>query len=718
MSEKEEKSATPESQRERWIKYGGNVVLASIVVVLIAVLVIWLSQEANARVDTTTSGMYSLKPQTINLIKDNKQKIKLVSLYTRAKKKDPDAVEREEDKFDFITPVSDLLDEYKRKGKNIDVETIDPGEAPMKVDQLIADVSDRYGGEIAKYKAVVKDYPDIYSKIEKLAGDEQKIVEQLPTVKSLQESGAKLTSADRDWVQALELTMGTVYTLPKFLKETRSGIDRILQQKIPDYKGATNAIDVGMSTLSQMIEEQLAKFQQVKDNPKFPQDIRDYIASSTPRFTELKKLSDDLGKRVRELGELKLDTLKQSLKQEDVILVMGENDIRVLTRDKVWQPQPAPFGRPANEKLRPRFAGEQQITSAILALNSTSKPRIVFVRSGGRPLVTSMNPFQPPDLGILGERLADYNFDVKEKDISGMWAMQSQQMGMPPEPEPSDEEIKDALWVVLALPSRQQGPMGGMDMALGEKLREHLSQGGSALVLAERGATSLGASLDDWGVKVRGDVVAVHEPINTDSDSGDIVEQAQRNSPIFVINNYGDHLLTKPLASLDALMLAGCVVQTENKPGFTSTPLLPVPEKLKVWGETNMESLAEPKFDKDADIGPPLFWGSVVEKQGGGRLVVIGSVALAVDQFISFSDSRSRSGATRFPGNGELLMNSIFWLSKMEPMIAISPAAMDVNRIKQINPGPLNFWRVGVLLVILPGMVLLAGATIYAKRRD
>src|SRR5204862_7795260 len=124
--------------------------------------------------------------------------------------------------------------------------------------------------------------------------------------------------------------------------------------------------------------------------------------------------------RVRELGELKLDTLKQSLKQEDVILVMGENDIRVLTRDKVWQPQPAPFGRPANEKLRPRFAGEQQITSAILALNSTSKPKIVFVRSGGRPLVTSMHPLQPRALGSLGERLPGSTSGVKGKASRGM----------------------------------------------------------------------------------------------------------------------------------------------------------------------------------------------------------------------------------------------------------------------------------------------------------
>jgi hypothetical protein len=65
-----------------------------------------------------------------------------------------------------------------------------------------------------------------------------------------------------------------------------------------------------------------------------------------------------------------------------------------------------------------------------------------------------------------------------------------------------------------------------------------------------------------------------------------------------------------------------------------------------------------------------------------------------------------------------MLMNSVFWLARMEPMIAISPAAMDVNRIRQIEPKMLNFWHYGVLLMLLPGLVLVAGATIYAKRRD
>ena len=44
----------------------------------------------------------------------------------------------------------------------------------------------------------------------------------------------------------------------------------------------------------------------------------------------------------------------------------------------------------------------------------------------------------------------------------------------------------------------------------------------------------------------------------------------------------------------------------------------------------------------------------------------------------------------------------MFWLAKMEPMIAISPAAMEVSRIEPMSPGVQGFWRTGVLLVGLP----------------
>ena len=91
MSEQQEQFQPPsplvESQRDRWVKYGGNVALMVLAVIAIAVLLIWCFQTPglSARVDTTKAGLYSLKPQTVNIIKNNKQPIKIVSLYTPKK---------------------------------------------------------------------------------------------------------------------------------------------------------------------------------------------------------------------------------------------------------------------------------------------------------------------------------------------------------------------------------------------------------------------------------------------------------------------------------------------------------------------------------------------------------------------------------------------------------------------------------------------------------
>ena len=84
MSELNDKTAAPrpETQKERWFKYGLNVLLVSLIVVVLAVLLIAFVQlkNVNKRFDTTTAGLYSLKPQTLNIIKNNSQDIRIVSL--------------------------------------------------------------------------------------------------------------------------------------------------------------------------------------------------------------------------------------------------------------------------------------------------------------------------------------------------------------------------------------------------------------------------------------------------------------------------------------------------------------------------------------------------------------------------------------------------------------------------------------------------------------
>jgi hypothetical protein len=54
----------------------------------------------------------------------------------------------------------------------------------------------------------------------------------------------------------------------------------------------------------------------------------------------------------------------------------------------------------------------------------------------------------------------------------------------------------------------------------------------------------------------------------------------------------------------------------------------------------------------------------------------------------------------------------------MEPMIAISPSAMQVSRIASMSDGALKTWRIGALLVGLPMAVIAAGGLVYFARRE
>ena len=144
-----------ESQHERWLKYGANVVVASIVVILLAGLIVYFAQRTGRRIDTTENRAYSLKPQTLNILKDVKSKTKIVSLYRDEIRNDKGGMK----KSPYVEPVADLLEEYQRHSNNIETDVIDPVQNNAKVEALISEVAGKYGGEVKKYQKVIDDYP-------------------------------------------------------------------------------------------------------------------------------------------------------------------------------------------------------------------------------------------------------------------------------------------------------------------------------------------------------------------------------------------------------------------------------------------------------------------------------------------------------------------------------------------------------------------------------
>ena len=126
--------------------------------------------------------------------------------------------------------------------------------------------------------------------------------------------------------------------------------------------------------------------------------------------------------------------------------------------------------------------------------------------------------------------MRQYNFDVSEKDLSGMWAMQARMQQMPPgAPEPTDEEMKDAVWVVLDFPDRQQ-QQGMPPPQIAPKLKEHLDHGGSAMVLFFNGADPLTSALADWGVELHPEALAFMSPLSSPRAAPPTCSSAPRRS--------------------------------------------------------------------------------------------------------------------------------------------------------------------------------------------
>jgi hypothetical protein len=704
----------PESQHDRWIKYGSNVALSIILVVALAVGLTWFAQRASGRIDMTKGGSLSLKPQTVAVLKDLKQKITLVSLYVRPDDK-PDEVAQAQ-------RVSDLLDEYKGKSSDIEVKVIDPAKEKDKLEDLHQEFITRYGSQIKSYRDYLDNWTKDFDQIKKLTDAEGAAISKF----------ASTPGAAQDEDSPVAGFVNTITNeLPETLADARKAVDHELKQKHPDYKAAANTAKQQMELVAKLAGAIVQSAPSAQTAQGLPPDFKKYLADSVPHYAEIKKLADDSIARESKLGELKVDQLEQALAVEDPILVLGADEWRIISKAQVWQDDTDFRQVNATAKAVPRFAGEQQVTSAIYGLANPVKKKICFVRASGEPMTQhGFPPFIPNGaMSVLAERLREYNFDVTEKDLSGQWAMQAQMRQMPSAPEPSDEQIKDALWVVLDLPSNeQQNPQAPPPPKIAPRLKDHLDHGGSALILADIHGDNMPEVLKDWGITLHTEDVGIHETVKVDEAAdADPLEQAKAKAFIWDIRDYGDHPLASPIKNLDALIVAPIVVNTTSAKDCTVTPLLPLTMGgLKTWGTSDLENVdkGSPEYHADkGDLAPPIFAGAVSEKSGGGRLVVIGSFRSMTDGFMHIYDPRLARRdppikVNRSPGNSELFTNSIFWLAHLEPMIAISPAAMDVPRIDDMSKGMLTFWRVGVLMILLPGVVLAAGAFVYMSRRD
>src|SRR4051812_8381874 len=344
-------SVTYETQQQRWLKYGANVALTVVVAIVLAIMVVYLAQQFRRRVDSTRGGIYSLKPQTVNLIGNLKNPVTLVSLYSQSRDPRPE-IQRE--RREQAQTVQDLLYEYQRKSKNVYVQIIDPDASPAKADALIKDVTERYGGEVQKYRSFLDEYANTFKQLKTMLAEQGAAMKGVST-ESL---------PDRDLAERVDLIPSTlVSTMPQDLESRDRAVTRKLALKPPDYVGAVSSVQTSMEEVGERLGQVVAYIKKLQDEKSLPEPMRNTLAERIPAIESIKKIADDLGAKSKNLGDIKLDALRESLSERNVILVMGKNEMRAIPQDQVWKldEQALKSFVTDGKTVRPRFAGEQAV---------------------------------------------------------------------------------------------------------------------------------------------------------------------------------------------------------------------------------------------------------------------------------------------------------------------------------------------------------------------
>lgn len=338
--------------------------------------------------------------------------------------------------------------------------------------------------------------------------------------------------------------------------------------------------------------------------------------------------------------------------------------------------------------------GEEQITSAILAVTSGEKTRIYFLTGHGE---RSIEDTGPRGLGTIKANLENQQYDVKALNLA------TQEKPQVP---------ADCAVLVIAGPTE---PLRDKEL---EAIKAYADQGGNLLVALEPNGPSLKELLEPYGIQP-------YEGMVYDPQWG---FYGSSNFP--VVADYTEHEITQGLAQIGvALPTTRAFDILDETMDESMAPDMPPDSNLKTrpllktsadsWVETG--SLENASRDPSEPRGPLtvalLYDGSMTQPEPYGmtppeenedatRMVVLGDADMMTDEVVMSYGVR---------GNAYFVLNSINWLVANEKLISIPPKN-DLPRYLTMNDRQQKFvWA--LVVGIVPLAIAAAGFIVWWRRR-
>jgi ABC-type uncharacterized transport system involved in gliding motility auxiliary subunit len=331
---------------------------------------------------------------------------------------------------------------------------------------------------------------------------------------------------------------------------------------------------------------------------------------------------------------------------------------------------------------------EADITNALVEVTSEEKKKVYFLKGHGERLIDNT---EPEGLSELKAALRKDNYDVEELVLA--------QTGKVPD---------DCTVLVIAGPTR---PFVDSEVM---PLLDYVNNGGRVLFLPDTDTPDEVIDLfSTFGFKVGKDLVA---------DLSLAAQLAGTNGLMPIITSVGYHDIVKNFGFAPMMVMARSVEADTSNPRIDSVAL--VYTSPESWAEKNLDQLEEIKYDEGVDKLGPISLGVASEI----RLDESGESAADAGEgdegekedrkarFVVFGDvDFVTNGYYLYPGNSDLVLNAVSWLSEMEQMIAMRPRE-SVAEPLFLTAAQQRF-IVTEFVILLPLSIILIGIVAILPRR-
>lgn len=353
---------------------------------------------------------------------------------------------------------------------------------------------------------------------------------------------------------------------------------------------------------------------------------------------------------------------------------------------------------------------EDLLAAGLAAFGSGQRALVVFTHAETGKLEPAYAPVRR-----LVERLALRGIDVAEWRVAG-----GEKPAAIAEAERSGRPV-----VYVTLSPEVRGSESAVAMGkLAEVIRDLIKDRKPLLLSVNPSSLPTTGSEDP--------LTAFLKPLGLEADSGRVLLREVRTAggrvvetELAVVDPGTNHPVAGAVAGIKTRLVwpIPLTVAAAGEQGTKVTPVITVPAGPGLWAESewqayraargNPSQAAPPRADSPRDQaggpGPWLLAAAVEQSEASGRVLVVGSNGWYLDPIAEQTVDVNGRLVQDNPGNAELFLAGVQWLSGQEARIASGGESRSVARIPALSDGQLSALRWG-LGGLLPVLVLLAGA--------